>query len=169
MESDALDQPIAASGESVEASVNRWIEVAAKSHPGIEPFEQAVTALVAIGTSSIPALIEAVADPRFEVRALSVTVLGTLKDIVAFEPLVDRLADRDFRIRRKAAIALGRLGDARAIPALLAVARSESGKSSRTTRPPSRPSSFESSSVLKTYGRFVATTTSPTIPTAPML
>lgn len=58
---------------------------------------------------AIPALIRALRDDRFEVRAEAAGSLGEIGDERAIEPLADRLGDGDPQVRQNAAIALGTL------------------------------------------------------------
>lgn len=61
-------------------------------------------------TRAVPALVEALADERMEVRAEAALSLGELEDAAAVEPLVASIDDTVPAVRQSAVIALGRLG-----------------------------------------------------------
>ncbi len=64
------------------------------------------------------ALVTALADPDFDVRAEALFALGELRDEAAYPTLAVFLSGEDARLREVAARALGVLGAARAAPAL---------------------------------------------------
>ena len=77
-------------------------------------------------SSTVNALIEALADANAQVRAAAVASLGQLQDPRAITALSKALKeDTDARVREAAAQALGEIDDSRAVPALLDALRVE--------------------------------------------
>lgn len=80
-------------------------------------------ALLDTGAAAGPDLVDAVGDPRPEVAATAVEVLGHLRHIPAGAVLVDALHGGDDEVRVRAARALGRIGTPASIGPLLDAAQ----------------------------------------------
>ena len=72
---------------------------------------------------AIPALVKALRDDRFEVRAEAAGSLGEIGDDRVIEPLADRLGDGDPQVRQNAAIALGTLRNPKGFAPLVTALR----------------------------------------------
>ncbi|HJR77051.1 MAG TPA: HEAT repeat domain-containing protein [Nitrospiraceae bacterium] len=84
--------------------------------------EEAAGALAAIGTASIPSLVQALRHEEWLVRLHAVEALGKLRTPEAVEPLLFALFnDRDSAIREDIVRALGDIGDAGAVEFLFKV------------------------------------------------
>lgn len=69
--------------------------------------------------AAVPGLVEALTDPRDDVRRASAEVLGRIGDKDALEPLLQLSRDPSSELRGAAISALGRLGSAEAVPRLV--------------------------------------------------
>ncbi len=67
-------------------------------------------ALVCIGTSAGPALVEGLAHKNLEVRRRAAEVLGEIRDARAIDPLIELLGDADPELTNHARTALGKIG-----------------------------------------------------------
>ena len=77
--------------------------------------------LVRIGTPAVPALIDALAGGRVEVRRTAASVLGSISDPVAIDALTRGTQDRDALVRLHSIDALGNLGEPAISPLLSAL------------------------------------------------
>lgn len=73
-----------------------------------------------IGAATVEPLIEALKDPKLEVRKWASQLLGALRDKRAVDGLMAALDDDDGNMRLVTAKSLSQIGDGRAIPALKA-------------------------------------------------
>ena len=81
------------------------------------------------GERALPKLLELLQDGSLLVRQdQAAHILGKLADPRAVEPLIVALQDESDSLRADAARALGRIGDERALPALLRMQVTETGK-----------------------------------------
>jgi len=92
-----------------------WKDIDHQTTPG----EEAAAALVAIGTESLPSLIEASRAPQWVARRNAVWALGALDDARGVAPALAAMADREPPVRRVAAWALGALDADVAVTALV--------------------------------------------------
>jgi HEAT repeat protein len=81
----------------------------------------AVRALAGFGAAALGPLLEAVADPDWQVRQEAVRGLGAVKDARAIEALIGLVRDHSPGVRVAAATTLGTLEDARAVAPLAAL------------------------------------------------
>lgn len=86
----------------------------------------AATIMGHCGSEAVPRLIELLHHAESAVRLQAASALGSTCDQRAVEPLIHALGDSDPFVPFHAASALGDVGDDRAIPALEALARSNS-------------------------------------------
>src|SRR5262245_27368495 len=89
------------------------------------PGEQAASALVAIGSCAVPAVLAALQRPSWVARRNAAWALGALDDSRAVKPLIDVIRDREPQVREQAAWALGALDDPSAVTALVAALKDE--------------------------------------------
>ncbi len=83
--------------------------------------------LIALGDdTTVPALIQALNDPRANIQIISINLLAKLRDARAVEPLIAALADVDESVRWKVIDVLKALGDERAVKPLIAALADES-------------------------------------------
>lgn len=82
------------------------------------PAHVVTMATMRTGTSSIPPVVAALADPSVRVRTLAASLSGVLGATEAVDQLTPLLDEDDRDLRRAAATALGRLGHPRAVGAL---------------------------------------------------
>ena len=101
--------------------------------------EAAADALARIGTQAVPALVEALHDPKPRVRELAALALARMgpEAETSVPELIMALQDSDLEVQRSAARALGQIGPEanQAIPALLETIRHEADLGVRTTNP----------------------------------
>jgi HEAT repeat protein len=91
----------------------------ALSDPQAEVRRQAIAALVSGDPGAVGwALIRAVADADWQVRAESASMLGRLKIADGIGALIQATEDSSWQVREKAVEALGQLGARRALPAI---------------------------------------------------
>lgn len=81
--------------------------------------EEAIEELVKIGEPAVPALVKALGDKGWDVKANAAWALGEIGDASTVPALIDALGDEDEEVRLRAAEALGKIGDASAVPALI--------------------------------------------------
>ena len=81
--------------------------------------ETAVSALARIGGAAVPALLRALDDRSWDVRALAVDALGQVGDPAAVPGLLRVLESDDADLRARAASALGEIGQRNALPGLI--------------------------------------------------
>ncbi len=86
----------------------------------------AAIALEKFGEQAIPALMEALADERLQVRVGAANALGWLMDARAIRSLAAALKDESAPVRQRAAFALGWIRDTQAVDALVAALGDES-------------------------------------------
>lgn len=86
--------------------------------PMMEVQNEAVSAMVSMGLSSVPRLMACLKDERWRVREQAAKALGQLKDVQAVAALMLVCRDRDGAVKSAAAEALGKIGDSKAVPAL---------------------------------------------------
>lgn len=84
-------------------------------------WQEAATALAAIGEPSLPALLAALSDEDSTVRQEVAEALGKLHDPRAVDPLMNALQDENTPVRASAVAALAKLGNERAIEPLIAL------------------------------------------------
>jgi HEAT repeat protein len=75
--------------------------------------EDAVEALVELGSPAVGRLVESLKDKEETVRKRAVIALGRIKDSAALDSLVDMLHDKDWFTRLTAAAAIEKIGDER--------------------------------------------------------
>jgi len=80
--------------------------------------ESAITLGKLLQPSSIPFLVQALADPAWEVRLKAANALGALKAKAAVPALVDNLKHPISNLRKEVASALGAIAELAALPAL---------------------------------------------------
>jgi HEAT repeat protein len=81
---------------------------------------QALKELIARGTRSVPALLDALKNGDAPTRALAVEGLATIADPSTADVLNGALDDKDGKVRARAATGLMNIGDPRALDALIA-------------------------------------------------
>ena len=81
--------------------------------------------LVAMGEQAVPGLIESCQDASFQVRALSVRVLGYLQAEASVPKLIELLDDKSAPVALLAADALGQIQDPRGLQALRSARNAE--------------------------------------------
>jgi HEAT repeat protein len=86
---------------------------------------QAMEILTASHRVSLPLLLSLIQDKDKDIRILSATILGEIKDTQAVKPLVSRLSDDCANVRYAAAEALGKIGDSEAIHPLIRLAKND--------------------------------------------
>jgi HEAT repeat protein len=92
-----------------------------RGHPDLtSPGEQPASALVAIGSSTKPALRKTLTSSAWVARKNAAWALGALNDSEAVPALIDALKDTDAGVREQVAWALGAIGDRRAVDGLVA-------------------------------------------------
>jgi HEAT repeat protein len=91
----------------------------------ITAWQEAATALAAIGEPALPALLTALSDEDDNVRQGVAEALGQLHDPRTVGPLVKALQDETSIVRAYVADALAKLGDKRAIEPLIALLTDE--------------------------------------------
>jgi HEAT repeat protein len=79
---------------------------------------QVLAAIVQLGSSAIPALMDALRDHDPNIRRAACIALGQIGDTAAVPALIQRLGDANWSVRNAACIALGQVGDTAAVPAL---------------------------------------------------
>src|SRR4030095_14085705 len=89
------------------------------------PGQQAVSALVAIGSRSFTPVLNALRSPVWVARRNSAWALGAFRDSRAVPPLIDVLKDREPPFREQAAWALGALRDPRGVDALVSALKDQ--------------------------------------------
>jgi HEAT repeat protein len=77
-------------------------------------------AIVQLGISAVPALIDALRDDDPRIRQAACTALGQIGNLAAVSELTKRLQDSVSDVRKAACTALGQIGDPSAVPALIA-------------------------------------------------
>jgi HEAT repeat protein len=87
----------------------------------ITAWQEASTALAAIGQAALPALRTALKDESSMVREGVIDALGQLKDAQVVPDLISMLRDDDRLVRATAAEALGQIGEQQAIEPLVAL------------------------------------------------
>ena len=101
--------------------------------------EAAADALARIGTQAVPALVDALQDPKPRVRELAALALARMgpEAETSVPELIMALQDSDLEVQRSAARALGQIGPEanQAIPALLETIRHEADLGVRTQTP----------------------------------
>src|SRR5262249_39272063 len=75
--------------------------------------DDAVNALVELGSPCVSKLVAALKDKDEQVRKCAVLALGRIKDVEAINPLIQMLSDQDWFTRLTAAAALESIGDER--------------------------------------------------------
>ena len=85
----------------------------------------AVEALIGIGPSAVPSLIQALPRVHKEIRKFITDILGEIGDKTAAPALMEALNDEDENVKLAAVEALGKLKDRRAVESLIALLRSE--------------------------------------------
>src|SRR5262245_25853724 len=80
------------------------------------PGEQAASALVAIGSRAVPAVLAALQRPAWVARKNAAWALGALDDPRAVKPLIHTIPHREQHVRQPAAWPLGALDDPPALP-----------------------------------------------------
>lgn len=75
--------------------------------------EDAVEALVELGSPTVGRLVEALKDKEETVQKRAVIALGRIKDSAALDPLIDMLHHKDWFTRLTAAAAIEKIGDER--------------------------------------------------------
>lgn len=86
----------------------------------------AAVALVTMGGTAVPALIEAFAGESKDIRSTIAEIVGNIGPD-AYEPLVQALHDPRSEVVSEAAGILGKLGDKRAVPALISLLDNNQG------------------------------------------
>jgi HEAT repeat protein len=86
----------------------------------------AIEALAALrATAAVPALLQRLEDPVFQVRAAALGTLGLVGDRTVVDPVLKRLEDEMAPVRVQAVLTLALLGDPRVRPRLEALRLSE--------------------------------------------
>ena len=83
------------------------------------PGEQAASAMVAIGSASLPPFSKALQGPAWIARKNAAWGLGALDASEAVPALIDALKDPEAAVREQVAWALGAIGDRRSVDALV--------------------------------------------------
>ena len=83
------------------------------------PGEQAASAMVAIGSASLPPFSKALKGPAWIARKNAAWGLGALNASEAVPALIEALKDPEAAVREQVAWALGAIGDRRSVDALL--------------------------------------------------
>jgi HEAT repeat protein len=81
--------------------------------------DQVRDAIVQLGSSAVPALIDALRDDDTEIRQAACTALGQIRDKAPVPSLIARLKDTNRDVRIAACTALGQIRDSSAVPALI--------------------------------------------------
>ena len=119
---DAIDGLVRLMGDAtlVEPSVcrERWSDSAERQ---TTPGHLAAAALVAVGSRTVPALIDVLREPVWVARRNAAWALGALDDPRGVAPVTAALQDREAPVRAQAAWALGAMDADSAVQALVAV------------------------------------------------
>ena len=94
----------------------RLVEELVSDNPAT--FESARTRLTTLGGRAVPALVDALDGECPLLRARAISVLSTIRDARAREPIIAQLLDSEVRVRVAAALALARFPCERSVDAL---------------------------------------------------
>jgi HEAT repeat protein len=83
--------------------------------------DQVRDAIVQLGSSAVPALIDALRDDDTEIRQAACTALGQIRDKAPVPSLIEHLKDTNRDVRKAACTALGQIRDSSAVPALISL------------------------------------------------
>jgi HEAT repeat protein len=78
-------------------------------------------AIMQLGSSAVPALIDALRDDDTEIRQAACTALGQIRDKAPVPSLIEHLKDTNRDVRKAACTALGQIRDSSAVPALISL------------------------------------------------
>ena len=74
-------------------------------------FIQLSKAILSMGSSAVPALVDSLKSEYESVKGFSVSMLGEIKDIRASAPLIELAAGAEVELKCKALVAIGKLGN----------------------------------------------------------